>query len=104
MVSGQWIGTYAGTSNGTIVINIDALSHGFQGVAYLHDNNKQLPSSMAYFNIDSASSFKTRAHLLAIHPETQDPASWEQVKRFYPGDITFSNWADVDGQIDNDYL
>ena len=42
-VHGQWIGTYTGTSEGTIILNIDECDAAYEGVAYL------LPTAGALF-------------------------------------------------------
>ncbi|RII29867.1 MAG: hypothetical protein CXR30_08685, partial [Geobacter sp.] len=48
-MKGQWIGKYTGASTGRIIVNIDELSSYFQGIAYLFEDAKNIPSVAAYF-------------------------------------------------------
>jgi hypothetical protein len=48
-MTGQWIGSYTGTSTGKIIVNIDELSSCYQGIAFLHDDNVNVPITVANF-------------------------------------------------------
>jgi len=48
-LNGQWHGTYAGSSTGHIIINIDEAESNYRGVAYLCGEDKSLPGSAAGF-------------------------------------------------------
>lgn len=57
-MNGQWLGRYAGVNPGTAIINIDNMGDHYEGIAYLHPDNKALPRSCAYFRtIDKSESF-----------------------------------------------
>src|SRR5882762_9217961 len=48
-MNGQWIGVYTGSSQGSIIVNVDDRGAFYQGVAYLHDGNPALPGIAASF-------------------------------------------------------
>ena len=106
-MKGQWIGSYAGSSEGGIVANIDELPSHYAGVVYLTDTSPQMPESAAYFKTvdkDRNFSFKTTS-ILPIHPRhgTAD-SSWDNVKEFYPDNVTMSTTGDVVGSWDENSL
>ena len=101
-MNGQWIGTFTGTSSGTIHANIDETETNYVGVAYLFDNNIQLPASVAYFetpNKGNEFSFRT-ARIDAIDRQTANAVAWKAIETNYPAVTGFSNYADVKGSFD----
>lgn len=105
-MKGQWIGNYTGTSEGTIIVNIDERLSYYQGVTYLHQKNKTLPSAAASFrthNKDKNFQFCTDV-ILPIDPLSGIVASWDSVKSHYPENITFSKHADVTGSLGSESL
>ncbi len=103
---GQWIGEFTGTFRGRIMVNIDELSTHFQGVAYLNVADGSLPSIVVGFRTqDKPNKFQTRVHvILPVDPRTGLPSSWEKVKGYFAGGMSFAEWADVDGSIDGGQL
>lgn len=102
-MKGQWIGSYTGSSNGIIIINVDERSSHYQGVAYLNDGNKTLPGSAAFFktkNKDRHFQFRTYL-ILPINPTSGTTDSWDTVKSHYPDNVTVSEYADVKGSWDD---
>jgi len=96
---GQWIGSYTGTSSGSIVVNIDELTDRYQGWAYLNENNQKFPSTAVFFKTESKkAAFQLRTPtILPIDPRSGTVAPWENVKQRYPEAVNFSKYADVTG-------
>jgi hypothetical protein len=69
-MNGQWIGRYHGSSVGLIVVNIEERRANYQGVAYLNEDNKNLPSVAAFFRTrDKNRHFEFRTDLIVpINP------------------------------------
>lgn len=102
-MNGQWLGTFDG---GTIIVNIDERELNYQCVAYVLENDKQIPSVAAFFgtpNKDAAFQFRT-SRIGAIDPNSGNVVAFESVKHFYPADTTVSQYADVAGSWDKDQL
>src|SRR5262245_30173744 len=51
-LAGQWISDYAGTTKGTLVLDVDDLGDRYHGVACAWDANPNLPSSLVRFVAD----------------------------------------------------
>jgi hypothetical protein len=105
-VNGQWIGSYSGSTGGTIVVNVDERELNYQGVAYLHPQDSALPTTAAYFKTPSKeTAFQFRTELIhAIHPDSGNAVPWEAVKQRFPGTAAFSNYADVTGSWSDESL
>jgi len=105
-MKGQWIGTYTGSSTGRIVVNIDELATGFQGVAYLTESNSALPNTAVSFRTpDKANEFKVRTDaLLPLDPSSGLPAPWESVRSKFADNVSMPEYADVTGAYANDAL
>ena len=105
-MKGQWIGTYTGSSEGMIIVNIDERSSHYQGVAYLHDNKETLPSTAIYFKTNNKDrEFDFRTDVMApIDPQSKIAATWDQVKHHYPQEVTVSKDAIVKGSWNNNTL
>jgi hypothetical protein len=109
-VNGQWVGAYAGTTDGAIIVNLDEFELNYQGVAYLlpTDNNTFL-GTVAYFRTPNKGAhfqFRTDA-ILAIdlsNPTSGFIAPWDTVKQRYPTIVGFSKYADVTGSWDESTL
>lgn len=88
-MKGQWIGQFNGTTTGRIVINIDELHSCFQGIAYLLQDDPNIPNSAAYFNTTNKSNkFQfTTNNIAAINPWPGLPDIWENIKQQYPNGI-----------------
>src|SRR5215471_829025 len=98
-MNGQWIGRYSGASTGLIVVNIDERRAQYQGVAYLSEDNKALPSVAAFFRTrDKNDRFEFRTDLIRlINPFSDLPDTWDRVKSNYAADIDISQYAGVSG-------
>jgi len=105
-MNGQWIGSYTGSSEGWIVINIDERRTYYQGVAYLTEHDKKVPSAAAYFRTKDKNprfNFRT-ARILPVNPFTGIPDNWDRIKSHYAPEMTISEYADVSGNCDRDTL
>jgi FRG domain len=105
-MNGQWLGSYTGSSEGSIVINIDERRTHYQGVAYVNQHDKNLPSTAAFFRTkDKSAHFDFRtALILPVNPFTGLPDTWDRIKSHYAPDMTISEYADVSGTCDRDTL
>jgi hypothetical protein len=102
-MNGQWLGTFDG---GKIIVNIDELESNYEGIAYLWENDKDLPSSVAFFSTPNKErNFKFRTSAIhAIDPATNLPAAWDTVKDKFSSDVKFSQYADIEGSFGDDSL
>jgi hypothetical protein len=105
-MKGQWIGTYTGASTGEIILNIDERPSYFQGVAYLNEENTNIPNTATFFRTNhKEGDFQFRTDLiLPINPLSGVTDSWENVKRHYADDVSVSKFADVVGSWNGDTL
>lgn len=93
---GQWIGKYAGSTDGTLILNIDETPESFVGLAYVRPTDKSLPASAAYFKTDDKSlSQKVVAHVNPIDPRNGFQCLWDDIKHLYGDNISHSQKADV---------
>ena len=105
-MKGQWIGRYTGYSEGTIIVNVDERSSYYQGVAYLNEDNKDLPNTAAFFKSKTKNrDFQFRTDfILPINPFSGIVDSWEKIKQHYPENVVISKYADVRGSWDDTSL
>jgi len=101
-MNGQWIGRYTGSSQGTIIVNVDDRGAFYQGVAYLHDGDPALPGIAASFRTpNKARNLQVRTDAIAaINPQTGLADLWDNVQQRYPG-ARISTYADVTGSWDD---
>jgi len=105
---GQWVGTYEGSVNGAIVINIDEEELNCAGEAYLvHEN--AAPHMLVYFttaNKDLKFRFRT-SHILWFDSTASGGfggfVSLDEIAAKFQG-AAFSKYADVEGECKNDTL
>ena len=105
-MNGQWMGDYTGTSSGKLLINVDDRGSHFEGVAYLRPHGNDIPPTGVGFrtvNRDREFQFVTR-EFWAIHPQTGNPTSWEDIKQFYPAGVSVANQVEVSGRWDESHL
>lgn len=108
-MNGQWIGTYTGSTVGTIIVNIDERELNYQGVASLIPNDTNThPGIVASFRTPgkpvAQAQFQFRTDLLAsFDPKSGMIGLWENVKQHYPP-MEFPKYADVTGTWDEHSL
>lgn len=104
-MKGQWMGSYTGTVDGRIMINIDHVDTHFEISAYLIPDNEILPPTYASIvspNIENE--FTAEAKLFPIDRRTMFVDLWENIKTSYPDDVVHSDTANVNFKLNNDYL
>ena len=71
-MNGQWMGRYTGSSSGSIIVNLDDIGYCYEGVAFLIDEDKQLPRVAAVLKTnDKSEKFKFKTSIiLPIDPKT----------------------------------
>jgi FRG domain len=105
-MKGQWIGSYTGSNSGWIVLNVDELSNCFEGTAYIHPGQKDLPKSQVVFRTkDKSTPFAFRTLSVSVlAPGTLEMTSWEKIKAGFPEGTAMSAYADVEGEFDKGSL
>jgi hypothetical protein len=101
-MNGQWIGKYTGTNGGELLVNVDDLGSHFEGIAYLTDDNTNLPrlgAALQTKNKDAEFNLRIDA-LRPIHPKTGNTGSWDEVKQFYAPDVVMPGSAELTGRWD----
>ncbi len=95
-MKGQWIGTYQGSAEGKLMVNIDEIDDRFECVAYVNPSERGLPISVAYFSADNKKSKqKVRAYVNPVDPRTGYQCKWEDIKELYDERVLHSEAADV---------
>ena len=97
-MNGQWLGEYSGTSKGRIILNVDALSSHFEGVAFLHSDNVVPSVAVGFRTQNKDRTFRCRTDW--IHPIDRNSGiirPWEDIKGQYPDNVIVSTYADVEG-------
>jgi hypothetical protein len=101
---GQWLGTYTGTSKGSIMVNIDERESCYQGTAYLVENDPIGFIPMASFKTaDKNADFSFRTAPIRPASEQGLLLEWDQIRKAFPGH-NFSRYADVTGSWDANSL
>jgi len=109
-LNGQWVGTYAGSTTGTIVINIDEQPQNCVGEAFLVDDNRTAPALVAFFTTPKKENqFHFRTDLINWFDATAlggfgGFVARELIAPKYPQDTAFSKYADVEAAWDKDAL
>jgi len=103
-VKGQWLGRYVGSASGKIMINIDEVADNFEGVAYLHPDEPNIPGSVAYFCTQNKNKRHcVEASTFPIDPRTGFQTSWDEIKQFFP-ESSHSTKANAKFKVKGDQL
>jgi hypothetical protein len=105
-MNGQWLGRFAGSTSGSILVNIDERTDSYEGTANLIEDDETLPDSFVSFrtaNKEPNFQFRTGV-ILAIDKTTGAGLSLEQLQQRLGADQSFSKYADVRGTVDQDSL
>lgn len=105
-MNGQWIGPYAGSSSGLLVVNVDRRPTCYEGVAYLNESDPSIPSTAAFFKVPIGTphfSIRTEV-ILPISPVSGLPTPWEDIKSRFADGIQIPDHADVAGSWTDDQL
>lgn len=96
-MKGQWLGSYGGSVDGKIMINIDETASCYGGVAYIMPNNKtKFPISVAHFQTEDKS--YNQALIAQVNPVDKDTGfqtKWEMIKKSYDEDVSHSDICQV---------
>ncbi|MCK9420395.1 MAG: hypothetical protein M0R70_13575 [Nitrospirae bacterium] len=86
-------------------MNIDERSSHYQGVAYLNETNKTLPSTAAWFHTENKNkNFQFRTDLILPIDPPGIPTSADKIRDHYTENVGISNYADVNGSWESDSL
>lgn len=105
-MNGQWLGRFAGSTSGSIIVNIDERTESYEGTANLIEDDENLPDSLVSFrtaNKEPNFQFRTGV-ILALDKKTGAGLSLEQLQQRLGADQAFSKYADVRGTVDQDSL
>jgi hypothetical protein len=95
-VKGQWLGTYTGSTEGNLMVNIDEVDDHYEAVAYISPSTKELPSSVAYLHTANKNQEQESvAYLNAVDPRTWFQVEWEEIKDLYGENVVHSKEAKV---------
>jgi hypothetical protein len=104
-LKGQWIGRYAGTNMGLLVIELDDMGTHYEGHACAYDDDQTLPSTFVTIKTTNKDpSFRQRLELLPLNPHTGEPTSWKEIGGLYTSNVVSPNSADVTLQSADDTL
>jgi hypothetical protein len=103
MLKGQWVGPFAGTNSGEMIIELDELGGQLVGTATVYPSDQNLPSTFVQVGFPiGQDSLEQQVQVFPIDWVTGDPVVWQQIASRYPGVImpTFANstWA-LSGKI-----
>jgi len=104
-MKGQWIGTYQGSVEGKIMVNIDEVEDHYEVVAYINPTEKGIPSSVAYLATDNKRlEQKVVAYVTPVDPRTDYQCKWDEIKHLYAEGVSHSEKADVTLRLEADKL
>src|SRR5665811_999338 len=103
-MNGQWLGTFSGSTAGSIIVNIDERPEYYEGAANLIEDDRVLPDSVVSFRTTNKEpNFHFRSGpILALDPKTGAGLSLEEMKQRLGADEAFSKYADVTGSVDHE--
>jgi len=94
-MNGQWMGSYSGSNNGILVVDLDDMGSHFEGYAYAYDDNSSLPSTYVQIKTTGKkASANLKVVVFPIDPRTGEAGIWENLVAIYPN-ATFPKNADV---------
>src|SRR5262249_57079466 len=106
IMNGYWVGPYAGSHVGRLVLEVDDMGNHFEGCAYAYDSNVSLPSTFAVIKTsDKANRLQMKAPLFPLHPQTGEPTDWRQIADLYSNqNIKVPKEAEVECEWDSQNL
>lgn len=109
-MKGQWIGTYSGSVEGTLMVNIDEFIDHYEAVAYIRPTDRNIPASVAYLVTKNKNKKQeVKAFINPVDPINGYQCKWEDIKDLYDEGISHSNEANlkleiVDGKLHLDAI
>jgi hypothetical protein len=105
-MNGYWVGPYAGSNVGRMVLEVDDMGDHFEGCAYAYDTSASLPSTFAVIKASNkANRLQFKVPLFPLHPQTGEPTEWQQISGLYSNqDIKVPKEAEVECEWDDQHL
>lgn len=104
-LNGQWVGTYEGSTQGTIVVNIDNLDSCYEGEAFLTDGESGAGLVAFFTTKDKNAKFDCRTDsILWLDVGSGKFVPPEQIASKFVAGTVFSKFADVEGEVDEGLL
>lgn len=104
-MKGQWIGSYKGSAEGLVMINIDQVDNHYEGVAYINPSTKDIPASVAYLSTENTDvEQEITAYINPVDPRTGFQCKWEDIQNLYGEGVVHSSKATVNLRIDDNRL
>ncbi len=104
-MNGQWIGTYAGSNTGNVIVNVDERELGYDGFAYLINVDETVPIYGVRFRTEGKTApcrFRTSS-IIGIDRKSNMGIPLEELTQKYPPG-TVPKYADVSSTWDKDWL
>ena len=99
---GQWIGPYAGTNTGQLIVELDEFETFSSGSAYAYDANAQLLGAYAQIRLENGMpAQQVQVSIMPIDPRTNQVKPWNSIAAEYPNQA-FPNAATVTVTIVSD--
>jgi len=99
-MKGQWLGSYTGSEEGKVMVNIDEVGDRFEGVAYLIPSTNDIPASVTYFTTSNKDAEQTvTAYIFPVDPRTEFESRWEEIKLLYGDGVLHSSEASVNLKV-----
>jgi hypothetical protein len=103
-MKGQWIGSYQGSFDGSLMVNIDEVDDHFEIVAHINPSDKNIAGSVAYLSTQNRlPQQEADAVINPVDPNTGFQCHSNEFKRLYP-DVPHSKSAKVTLKIIDDKL
>jgi hypothetical protein len=104
-LQGQWVGTFTGSSEGLLVLDLESDGDGYGGRAYI-GGPSNLPSSTARVRVrgTSATLSATVEHIAPVDGLNGHPTEWSAIKNRYPEGTRMSSSAELTAKLVGDAL
>jgi hypothetical protein len=99
--SGQWVGSYRGTGNGTLVVELDDIADTYAGIVTAYNNDRSLPAVIGELSLPKNQ--RTVSLRIPITPLDRTSGLWlsnAQFAEHYPG-ASLPLYADATFEIDS---
>ena len=95
-MKGQWIGTYQGSVEGKIMVNVDEVEDHYEVVVYINPTEKGIPASVAYVvTANKRLEQQVVAYISPVDPRTGFQCTWDKIKDLYAEGVSHSEKADI---------
>ncbi len=95
-MKGQWIGSYTGSVEGRLTVNVDEVGDHYEGIAYINPSVEGITSSVAYLGTQNKDNKQeTIAYINPVDPRTGFQCKWEDIKDLFAEGSAHSKTAKV---------